>query len=496
MKNLKLTILHTNDIHNQLYFKIDSDYVIHGGISLLSSYVKKCRQEGNTLFTISGDVLQEDITESDYKGINTISVINHLKPNAISLGNHELDYGLEHLLIFKECIDAPLLNANISVNLLNKELFIKSKIFNINGIKVLALGVIPEAFYKRIVSDVFCKNVLDYNDSYSELRNEIAKYSKNEYDIVVLLSHYGYDGDIHLAENMPSDINIDVILGGHSHIKMDEALVVNNILIAQSSFGTSDIGRFDLEIDTENKHITSWKWERVEITNNLVDFDFELDSLADNTINRKKKLSRQTVLCSFKEEYKNDSRVLETPVGDIIADAFLDLYSVDFVILQSGSLRKDKLPLSLTVKDLKELYPFDDEFYSVEITGANIENMFKYLFSVKPDGSVMNGTFQYSKGFSVKADGTDWKNKGVKLESISVNSAPLQLDKKYRVGITKNALTNFVKYFGVEKPYEEGSLVVHSLSTYHDLQYWFLSQKEEITAPPQNERFIFSNFEI
>lgn len=495
MANKKLTILHTNDIHNQLYFKIDSSFVMHGGVSLLSSYIKSVRAtEQNTLFTISGDILQEDITESDYKGSNTVKVINQLKPDAISLGNHELDYGLDHLLIFKECIEAPILNANIFVNLLNKELFYPSMILNAGDVRVLAIGVIPEAFYKKILSDAFCRDVLSYHDTYEQIRGEIAKYNNNDYDIIVLLSHYGYDEDITLAKNMPSDLNISVILGGHSHIKMNEALIVNNIILAQSSYGTTDIGRFDLEIDTDKKSLNSWQWQRVAIDSESLEFDTELDNVADNSIAKKKKNSKAKVICRFSEEYENTSRLFETPVGDIVADAFKQLYPVDFVILQSGSLRMNKLPLAMSEKDVKELYPFDDEFCSVEINSATLTKMFNYLFSKKPDGSVMNGTFQYSKGFCIVADGTDWKNLGIKMQSISFNNEPLQVDKKYRVGVTQNCLKSFEKYFGESIAIDDESIIIHSLSTFHDLQYWMLSQQDAITAPKQGERFILNNF--
>lgn len=493
MKNKRLTILHNNDIHNQLYFKIDKNYVMNGGVSLLSSYIKSVRStEPNTLFTISGDVLQEDISESDYKGSNTVKVINQLKPDAISLGNHELDYGLDHLLIFKECIEAPILNANIYVELLEKDLFYSSKILNIGDVRVLAIGIIPEAFYKRIMSDVFCQGVLSYKDSYTAIRREIAKYDENDYDLTVLLSHYGYEGDIALAENMPSDININIILGGHSHIDMDEALNINGILLAQSGYGTKDIGRFDLELF--DKKIVSWKWERVKINSNMTDFDEELDALADNTMLKKKKKSRSRRICSFAKEYENNSRVLETQVGDIIADAFLELYPVDLVILQSGSLRRKSVPLEMQEKDMRELYPFDDAFCSVEITGKTLLEMFNYLFSLKADGSVMNGTFQYSRGLNIITEGLDYQKYGVRMESMTFNGNEIDNDEKYRIGVTQNCLNNFGKYFNITIPKEDNSLKIHSYSTYHDLQYWFMTHSEPIVAPELGNRFVLKNF--
>ena len=275
--NKEITILHANDIHGQLNFTVGKDLTVQGGISLLSGYVKKVRAETPVFFGICGDVLQEDVWGSDYKGTNTVELINYLKPDAISLGNHEMDYGLEHLLIFNSCIRSSVLCANIMVAPLAQVLFKPSKVYEVNGVRMLMIGVIPQAFLNKILSDEFCRNMLSYKDSYTAIREEIAAHAAEEIDLVVLMSHYGIEGDRELAANMPEDIHVDLILGGHTHIDMDEAEVVNGIPIAQSSYGTTHIGRFDLMVDTERKRITEWSWERVALTEELCDYDYGVD---------------------------------------------------------------------------------------------------------------------------------------------------------------------------------------------------------------------------
>ena len=98
----QITILHANDLHGSLNFTVNQDLTMQGGISLLSGYVKKARRCGPVFFGICGDILQEDIWGSDFKGKNTVELINSLRPDAISLGNHELDYGIAHLMIFRD----------------------------------------------------------------------------------------------------------------------------------------------------------------------------------------------------------------------------------------------------------------------------------------------------------------------------------------------------------------------------------------------------------
>ncbi len=87
----KLTILHANDFHGQISFKIAKDYTIEGGISLLSSYIKKVRKEEDTVFcAICGDILQDNIQNACSKGINTVKLLNLIMSDAFSLGNHEI----------------------------------------------------------------------------------------------------------------------------------------------------------------------------------------------------------------------------------------------------------------------------------------------------------------------------------------------------------------------------------------------------------------------
>lgn len=489
----KITILHANDLHNELYFKADKELVLHGGISMFTDYVKQVRSSTeNIFFGICGDILQEDILGSDYKGTNTVNIINCLRPDAISLGNHELDYGLAHLLIFKECINAPVLNANIQVSCIGRELFHSSLVYETGGVKLLLIGLIPKAFFNRIASDEFCRSMVSYKDSYEALREEIQKHKDDDIDLTVIMSHYGIEGDIALAENMPSDIHPDIILGGHSHINMGKPEIVNDIIIAQSSYGTDHIGRFDIELD-DNKRIYRCNWERVSITDEICSFDEELDRLADNSVINRKPVRRNLKIGTFEKEYSHRSRLYETEVGDIISDAFKEIYGAELVILQSGSIRRKAAGPDIFEKDLRELYPFDDAFLTVDISGRELLEMFGFLFSLKEDGSVMNGTFQYSRGLRLVVDGDNCFSKGCRILEFTLDGEEICPDRYYKVGVTRNCFENFRKYFNA--PMEDERAVTVGTSSYNDLAHWFLSQSEPVSVKSFG-RFEILNFEM
>ncbi|MCX6706223.1 MAG: metallophosphoesterase, partial [Candidatus Woesebacteria bacterium] len=74
-----------------------------GGLALLSGYINKVRkEEENVLYIIAGDMLQGSLIDAEYKGISTIEIMNYLAPDVVAIGNHEVDYGLSHLLFLEK----------------------------------------------------------------------------------------------------------------------------------------------------------------------------------------------------------------------------------------------------------------------------------------------------------------------------------------------------------------------------------------------------------
>ena len=112
----ELTILHSNDLHGD-FLSSEVDENLLGGISMLSGYVTKERKENkNALYCISGDMLQGSLIDTEFKGISTIEIMNLLRPDIVSLGNHEIDYGLSHLLFLERCAKFPIVCANLYIN--------------------------------------------------------------------------------------------------------------------------------------------------------------------------------------------------------------------------------------------------------------------------------------------------------------------------------------------------------------------------------------------
>ena len=100
-ERINLTILHSNDIHGD-FVPEEKNGVLSGGIARLAGYINQTRaKEKNVIYAVAGDMFKGSIIDSEYMGISTIELMNMLAPDVVTLGNHEIDYGLAHLLFIE-----------------------------------------------------------------------------------------------------------------------------------------------------------------------------------------------------------------------------------------------------------------------------------------------------------------------------------------------------------------------------------------------------------
>lgn len=172
--------------------------------------------------------------------------------NAVTLGNHEFDNGIEHLINQISKAKFPIIVTNYDVsNSKLRDLIQPWKIFKIKNVKigVIGLGINPDGL-------IATNNVegLVYLDPF-KVGEETAELLKTKYncDFVIALSHLGYRmssevDDINLAK---SSTNIDMILGGHTHSFLDEPITETNannknVTIHQSGWGGIKIEEIEI----------------------------------------------------------------------------------------------------------------------------------------------------------------------------------------------------------------------------------------------------------
>ena len=405
MKNLKkLTILHSNDLHGDfLAEQVDEKLV--GGVSRLSGYVNKVRnEEKNVIYTISGDMFRGSLIDSEFQGISTIEIMNLLAPDVVTLGNHEVDYGLAHLLFLEKCATFPIINANMYLKLNGVRLFNSHIILKIDGMNVLFIGILTADVLASTKSEGLIGTMVDIEDAAIEVGKICDAYRNVDIDFTVLLTHIGFEEDKKLAAALDPAWGVDVIIGGHSHTYLTEPCEVAGIPIVQAAIGTDQIGRFDIMVDTDTNAIDTYTWQCIPITDENCPRDLALEELMKKyTSITDKKYGR--ILTRFPRAYTHPQRNMETELGDLMAEGFREQLGVELVMLGSGSIRKPILGPIVTLGDFMEIFPFGGPLFSFLLTGAQLRRAVAFMLREESflDGE-HNEWYQFSRGFCCEYD--------------------------------------------------------------------------------------------
>lgn len=248
-QKVEIALLHTSDVHSRLE-PIDSKDDINfnkGGFVRRAAFVKKLRECGtNVLLLDCGDISQGTPYYNLFKGEAEVKMMNEMGYDALAIGNHEFDFGLENMARLFKMAKFPVVCANYDVSRTILKKIVKPYVilerFDIK-IGIFGLGIKLEG----LVQKKNCKGII-YKDPVL-VANKVAALLKDKgCDVVICLSHLGVESDRKL---LAETRNMDVILGGHSHTFMEKPKTYLNIdgkgviLMHSGSRGTS-IGRIDL----------------------------------------------------------------------------------------------------------------------------------------------------------------------------------------------------------------------------------------------------------
>lgn len=465
----KFTLLHSNDMHGDFLAEIvEGSGDLIGGLSLLSGYINKVREEEeNVIYAIAGDMVQGSLIDAEYKGASTIELMNFLSPDVVTLGNHELDYGLPHLLFLEKVANFPIVNANLYMKKYGKRLMTPYVIINVGGFEVMFIGIITETVMDALAVDQLIGTFVSIEDAAMEVGKICNAYKNHDIDLTVALTHIGFESDLELAALLKPEWGVDMILGGHTHTIMDQPAEVNNILVAQAGYGTNQIGRFDLIVDNDSNAIIDWTWELVPINSTTASVDKELMKFLDvykNEVDEK----YGAIITRFKRKLTHQDRTVETTLGNLVADAMADNSESDVVLIGSGAIRSQELGPVVTLQNLKECFPFDDSLSRFSITGLQLKNIFSRIMRIENrDGE---GEF-YQVNDKVRAT---YSNQEAKLISLKIDNQNVDNEKIYRVTLQGYHISNAQKNLGLS--YEElsklGTGKVITTSAYQVFEEW------------------------
>lgn len=260
---VKITILHTNDVHSHIEPFPDNDpkFPGMGGVAQRAAIINKIRsEEKNVLLLDVGDIFQGTPYFNLYGGELELKLMSLMKYDATTIGNHDFDNGIDGLATQLPNANFPFINCNYDFsNTVLKDKILPYKIFVKQGIKIGVFGlgielkglVDPKMYGKTVYQDPLTKA--------AAMSHHLKKEKKC--DLVICLSHLGFKypddkvSDVVLAKQ---SLNIDLILGAHTHTFIDDPYKYFNrdgkeVMVAQVGWAGIKLGRIDYFFEAKSK---------------------------------------------------------------------------------------------------------------------------------------------------------------------------------------------------------------------------------------------------
>lgn len=233
-KGRRLVILHTNDTHSCIFplnpHLADTMLAGRGGFIRRAEMVRRERSKHPDMLLLdSGDFSQGSPYYTLYKGDVEVGLMNLMRYDAATIGNHEFDFGVENMARLFKKADFPIVCANYDFTGTALEGVVKPYVvLKRGGLRIGVFGLSPQL--DGLVMAKTCAGV-KYNDPV-KAANDVAKLLKEQEkcDLVVCLSHLGWDIiGVDDTELMRQTRNIDIVLGGHSHSYFNALEYVENL---------------------------------------------------------------------------------------------------------------------------------------------------------------------------------------------------------------------------------------------------------------------------
>ena len=446
----QIIIYHTNDLHGRLSTHDENEKSI--GIDKIAKVVNlSLLQNKNTFWFDSGD-FQSGTPRMNYAPMEElINTLNSTHLNASVTGNHDYNFGFDHLYELSKKLNMYILSANTVDKFTKLPALLPYIIYEVDieqndyisensndstldNIKIGVFGIsTPETAYKTNPNNV--RNV-DFLNPILTSRYMVDLLSRN-CDIIIALTHLGLDASSeYTSKKLAEEVKgIDLILDGHSHTSLEQGLWVNNTLIAQTGAHGEFLGKIILDIENrkiQNMQASLINEEQVDKLIKTVDTYIEhkievIDEITNLALNQK---------VAYNNKFLSGERELvrrrECELGNFIADACRYMTKANISIINGGNIRTDLKQGDLTRKDIITVCPFENQIQTYEIAGLKIKEMLEHSIANAPDSSF--GGFLHISGAKFTYDPK--KQQGNKVIDIFIDNERIDYDKTYIISIT------------------------------------------------------------
>ncbi|NCB37936.1 MAG: bifunctional metallophosphatase/5'-nucleotidase [Erysipelotrichia bacterium] len=408
----EFTILHTSDIHAHLMaFDGPSGNAV-GGYARIKQYKESLEKKGREVLMLSsGDIFQGTFFYRFFQGIPDIEFMNQTGYAAMTLGNHEFDNGQERLAEALSHARFPILAANIRFKKIPQlqaritpYTFVKVGKTSKTGrtAKIAIIGLCPEEL-KTIVQPVFV-NDFDVVDAAETLRHYLPEIKKARPDMIILLSHLGWERELQLFEEFPE---LDAVLGGHTHLLTDPPAVVmgkrGHRFMSQSGEWGQHVTRYDISFyRNSSRKIEVNAAGQVAMSDKL-----EQDAVMADRIQKLWEQIQEKVIAPVAKAavWLNGERThvrnVETNLGNLMADCFAAMVPSDIALINGGGIRSSIATGTITIGDCLNVLPFDNYLVRLTMTGETLKKVFEQVAAQIDTAGGFGGFLQVSEGVKV-----------------------------------------------------------------------------------------------
>ncbi|WP_063654332.1 bifunctional metallophosphatase/5'-nucleotidase [Aliivibrio fischeri] len=435
----EVTLLHTNDIES-VYEPVEAfwrdDIKMIGGIPYLATLIKNIRKKEKTSFLFDAGDIYTGALSKKTKGALPFNLYNSMGYDAITLGNHEFEYGWKSLVKTMPHANFPVLNANIFHESTNELLAKPYTIIERDGIKIGVIGVMGiDAFYNTMWKGN--RKGLSIKDPI-ETTQFWADKIRGDVDMIVVLTHQnktapmqtdkeadtevqrGFDEDFAMAGKLKG---VDVIFGGHSDNGLNKPVVHPETgTVIGLTFGQGmHLGYTKFTVDTEKHNVQFLNGKLIPVDSHNLKRDEETYNLIQKVRKDNPTLEEELATIdapAFRRYYR------ESNIGNLTTDIMRQQANTDLAMLSSGSIRVDLNEGKVTRENVMNLFPFTDNLTVVELTGKDIKELLEYSYTLP------YGLAQFS-GITAHYDST--KPEHSRLITLNINGQPVSETQKYTV---------------------------------------------------------------
>ena len=388
----KVVILHTNDTHGADLDEEGASFGMAGVAQLKKDFEAA---GADVLLVSAGDSIMGKPLVSADQGKSAIEFMNAAGYDAMTVGNHELDFGIDNLKALAKDADFPILCADMTTEADGKTVFDSNKIFEIGGVKVGVFGLAtPETLTKADASKMPGITFPQTDKLYAVAQAQVDELNKAGADLIVCLGHLGIDDEsignrsIDVCEHVDG---IDLFIDGHSHsttadiiAKVGDTNVVNGAKIVSTGTALANVGV--VIYDQETGTLTDELVPAASYTKT----DADVAKLVDDRNTAVDKVYGEKIATTEVDLNGSRSggaafpegegvRTTETNLGDFAADAILwqarqtlGEENVDAALTNGGGIREALAKGDISKKSLLAVFPFGNTVATIDVTGAQL----------------------------------------------------------------------------------------------------------------------------